>query len=447
LASSSRHHAIVYLVQKTHSTYHQRDSFGLLLQSLDLLFEHYFDCHYYYRNTTTTNTFQKQQQQQQQSIMWNKLNTTDIYLFHTGDFTRKDLEFLEDRYAKYYYYDYDKYDYGGSDPLYNNNNNDHNYPVLPHYHHDRRPYASMFRLVDLSHSKYWQVPKALRHENASSWFRYPQFSLGYRHMCSWFAIGIWDFFDKLHHYHSLFDYTYLWRMDEDSFLLSPIHYNIFDYMQQQHYIYGYRLCSYELDYNYYMKAWFDKWHARTQPHRTIVLEHAGMCAFYNNFFVAQISWFRQAPVQDFLKRQRAKIYRMRYGDLLLHTMALYAYAHDDTIHRFLDFTYQHVTLNTSGTSQCVLYGGIQAGYNDPQATTTLQHFYQQQQPIQQHDCQEPLQRFHLQAHDLSPTYQHLLLPSDNVINSHRHNVTTTNISLETIVVGRMEIPGKGILSG
>ena len=110
-------------------------------------------------------------------------------------------------------------------------------------------------------------------------------------------------------------------------------------------------------------------------------------------------------------------------------MVVYAYAQSDEIHRFLDFTYEHKTMHK--IDRCVAWGGIQAGYNDINASTTLQEFYDLE--VMQRNCS--LQSVYLGESDLSPSY------------SHRDSTFGTPLALHTITAGAVELAGKGILSG
>ena len=97
----------------------------------------------------------------------------------------------------------------------------------------------------------------------------------------------------------------------------------------------------------------------------------------------------------------------------------------------------------------LLWGALQAGYQDPRASATLQLFYDSR-PVQQclASCSNnveveagiqnstlhcPIQSYHLTAPDLSPTYSHL-----------EHG---NSISLWTIAAGKVEIKGTINASG
>jgi hypothetical protein len=111
-------------------------------------------------------------------------------------------------------------------------------------------------------------------------------------------------------------------------------------------------------------------------------------------------------------------------------MATYAFSPPDKVHRFLDFTYEHGTVNH--TSGCVVWGGIQAGFDDPNADQTLDSFYQKK-VLQVKGCTN--KHYILSEENLSPTYSHLPLSQKG------------NLALRTIMAGKIELPDKGILSG
>jgi hypothetical protein len=359
-----RTNAIVYLAQKTHSTY-GRDSYANLLRSLELLHKNYLS------NAT-------------------HMDNTDVFIFHTGDFFETDLAAIEAQ-------------------------------LGPHAH-------GAVRFVDLTNSPYWSRPFFNRNDDPESWYAYPLFKEGYRRMMHWYAVDIWNFFA---HWNEMAhcNYRYLFRLDEDSFIHSPIRYDVFKLFEEKQYAYGFRMCAYEMKVAQRMWTWWRKQNPAFAPYRELDLQQ---CGFYNNLFVADLQFFRSDKVQRFLQfiDRQGHIYRRRLGDLMIHTMAVIAYAPPERIHRFLDFTYEHGTLNES--NGCLVWGGIQAGYDDSNATATLGDYYQSRMIDRGCPCNASL----LQEPDLSPTYAH-------VLQERREKV-----SLHTIVAGSVELPaGKGLLSG
>jgi hypothetical protein len=240
-----------------------RDSFGLLQNSLKLLRENYL-------------------------AQGENMNNTDIFIFHTASFTANDLEVVEDTLG---------------------------------------PAAwGAVRLVDLDGSSYWQRPHSLRESNPMGWFVYPEVTEGYRHMMQFFAIQIWKFFAKLNEQTSC-SYRFIMRLDEESFIHSPIAYDLFDLMADKGYSYGYRMCSYEMrklsfqppllaapspiilalscpNLTYYAEPAKRMWKRYSwkesgwKPKRQLNFDG---CGFYNNFFVADLDFFLRPDVVDFLE--------------------------------------------------------------------------------------------------------------------------------------------------
>jgi hypothetical protein len=346
---------------------YDRDSYGLLIKSLGLLAENYVTFNDHAENM-------------------------DVFLFHTGDFDHRDLDIME--------------------------------PLLG-------ARKGILKLVNLTGSAYWKLPSWHAKDNQSHWALSDVFPVGYRHMCRWFGVKIWDFFEQLNHQLGC-SYRHLLRIDEDSFILSPIHYDIFDYMKDSDFAYGYRMCAYEMDYNRHIAPWFSKWKRKTPMKREITRD---LCGFYNNFFVADLLFFQSAPVRKYLKAldRQGFIYRKRYGDLMIHSTAVYAFADPERIHRFLDFTYQHVTTDhiLHPEQGCVVWGGIQAGYQDPNAERTLGSFYKEY--VLNKKC--TANTTYMQEQDLSPTYQHLT------------DEWKGRVKLKTIIAGKVELPSQGRLSG
>jgi alpha 1,2-mannosyltransferase len=369
------------MAQKRHSSYN-RDSYGLLVKSLRLLFQNYLSINDHYRQV-------------------------EIFIFHTGDFDATDLVTLED---------------GLSDDK----------------------YKGMIRLVNLNNTEFWALPDWVAHDDQSTWLM-PSFSVGYRHMIRWFSIHIWRYFSLLRQNEernrdegpsSCQPYRYILRLDEDSFIHSPIQYSLFDDMRDNRRVYGFRQCAYEMGDVMTLLS-NNETELRTidphfKPYRAIT---PGLCGFYNNFFVADINFFLSKPVQHFLNwvDRDGAIYRNRTGDLLLHTAAVFAFANQSQIHRFLDFSYEHVTLATA--RRCPINGGLQAGYNDENALETVASF------INQHNITAKCIRrksFRIRVEnvsmrDLSPSLSHL-------------PARLRNTSLLQIKAGNVDLIGEDVSS-
>lgn len=382
-----KNNAIVYLVQKKHSTYKERDSYSNFLKSLTLLHKNYLSINQH-------------------------MNNTDILIFHTGDYNENDLSIIEEHI-----------------PIHKNNND------------------GTIRLINIFNTSYWTRPKSNLDDNPATWYAYPLFPEGYRRMMHWFAIDIWNFFHDWNNQiifkktkNSSCNYRYIMRLDEDSYIHSPIQYDIFDMMKSNQYVYGYRMCSYEMKVTQRMSSMWYQRNSNFKAERNIPLD---ICGFYNNFFVADLHFFWNDNVQKFLSfiDRQGHIYRRRLGDLMIHTMSVYWFAKSNQIHRFLDFTYEHGTISdndhkskdikTYQKDGCLIWGGIQAGYLDTNSSMIIRNYMNQMIKL---DC--PIDLRLLSWNDLSPSYQHL--PS---------HIIKTNLSLETVTAGQVELSGQGINSG
>ena len=114
---------------------------------------------------------------------------------------------------------------------------------------------------------------------------------------------------------------------------------------------------------------------------------------------------------------------------MIHSLSVYYFAPASKIHRFLDFTYQHSTEDQK--TGCVVWGGIEAGYDDIDADKALADYYERQ--IMELNCKG--NATFLAEADLSPSYAHY--PEE----------LKGRLYLHSIMSGNVEKPGKGILSG
>lgn len=370
-----RPNVIVYLAQKGNHTSYGRDSFGLLTKSMDLLYQNYLNDYY---------------------------ETATLLIFHTGDFTEEDVTILEQRQS-------------------------------PHTH-------GTLQLVDLTRVAggiYWSLPQFLQQDNQSTWFL-PDYSVGYRHMMRWYALKLYEYLRDTHPCR----YKYVMRMDEESYIYSPIRYDVFSFMKTHGYSYGFRLCSFEMKHmkslwQEYKKQFLVKTQQPLKMERPSFLQD-DLCGFYNNWFILELDWIFEPPVQDWLQwiDGTGYIYRKRVNDLIIHSAAVYAFLAAPKIHRFLDFTYQHFT--NYKESGCPLWGAIAGGYADPNALETIMDYHERD--IVQLHCPRPEEKVpyyprlmtNLSVGDQSPTYHHL---------------TDKDMTLPVVAAGFVDLQDIGLRSG
>ena len=195
------------------------------------------------------------------------------------------------------------------------------------------------------------------------WRYMRRFSVGYRHMIRFFAIGLWPTMEAL-------GYEYVMRLDDDSYIWSPIHRSLSATMDARGLDYVYRLASWERGHVQTMHDGFHelvrsyarrhaldlRWllgpcdlaNATTTAERAerFSFDHCGsMYAIYNNFFATRVSFWRRANVAAFLRfaSESGTIYTQRYGDALWHAAALAMFMSPMRLALLDDFAYEHAT--------------------------------------------------------------------------------------------------------
>ena len=171
-----------------------------------------------------------------------------------------------------------------------------------------------------------------------------QFPIGYRHMCRFQAKTIYEkpilAIEKL---------EYIWRLDDDSVITKPIAYDIFDFMQSRHLQYGYALVSGD------------------SPDCVIGLEEAVQhyvdgksikrkftwklpTIIYNNFEIAELKLWRSAQYTEFIEYidSTSGIYRYRWGDAPIKSLAVSIFVAKNATHHFGDIGYRHQGSENSG---------------------------------------------------------------------------------------------------
>jgi hypothetical protein len=186
-------------------------------------------------------------------------------------------------------------------------------------------------------------------------------------MIRWYTLGLWEYVETLNVREGC-QYRYIMRLDEESFIHSPIDYDVFHFMAQHGYRYGFRACSYEMQS---MRSFWLGYLTAT-PELSYMRDNSTLqngklkyvCGFYNNWAVADLNFFRSEPVQHFLNwvDRDGSIYSHRLGDLQIQTAAVYAFLPISQICRFTVFTYEHWSRDKD--SQCPFYGCLLAGHSD-----------------------------------------------------------------------------------
>mmetsp|Transcript_14450 Transcript_14450/g.31114 ORF Transcript_14450/g.31114 Transcript_14450/m.31114 type:complete len:450 (+) Transcript_14450:260-1609(+) len=223
--------------------------------------------------------------------------------------------------------------------------------VIVFYDSDHGPDAET--IADLSRDRpqlkfhelngtWWELPYGLKAIQRFVWNR-PAFSVGYRHMIRWFAVLMWR-------YLTMEGYTHVMRMDDDSYLHSRVKYNLFEYMRENNKRYAFRQPVVEdgvgTGYDELIDGFLEEYPDATSPKLIDLYKQDRRVSFYNNWFMADISFFMSPPASVLLNTidMSKLIYTQRTGDLVIHSTVARLFLRPKEIHWFRDFTYEHMTL-------------------------------------------------------------------------------------------------------
>jgi hypothetical protein len=166
------------------------------------------------------------------------------------------------------------------------------------------------------------------------------FSIGYRHMCRFFSGDIFN-------YPIIQKYKYIWRLDTDSLILSPIVYDVFEKLSSNNAIYGYINIQHdhpgviknlwEITEKYFKNINKDKIFSSGNKkfHRNRV--------FYTNFEIFDVEWFMGKEYQDYFNfiDASAGIYKYRWGDHSIRYIGLNSIAEQNQLYFYDDIEYFH----------------------------------------------------------------------------------------------------------
>uniref|UniRef100_A0A7S4WH00 Nucleotide-diphospho-sugar transferase domain-containing protein n=1 Tax=Alexandrium monilatum TaxID=311494 RepID=A0A7S4WH00_9DINO len=228
----------------------------------------------------------------------------DVLLFHNGDFTIADQT-----------------------------------EVKKHY-----PLVQFHYLAD--GGKYWKVPPGL--ENRSAWGSTKGYSAGYRHMTRFHYKMVFEYLEER-------GYDWFMRLDDDSFILSCIEYDVFQFMEDNDHLYAWRLA--QLEYRDFAKLLPEMADAHMRrigapmSHEMHSHYDGGQLStaswdrwtYYNNFMVTRISWWRSRGIQQWLEMVDTSgiAYLSRVGDAPIQTFTRMMFMSKKHVHHFQDWSYHH----------------------------------------------------------------------------------------------------------
>lgn len=165
-------------------------------------------------------------------------------------------------------------------------------------------------------------------------------SFGYRHMCRFHA--------KLFYEQPIIrGFDYAWRLDDDSEIMSPIEYDIFEYMQNRSLQYGYTIVD-----NERRDCTVDLWESAERYIRnasirpTFFSDWKRYTIYYNNFEISRLSLWLSDDYQNFINHidRLGGIYYYRWGDAPIKTIAISMFLPRNQTHHFKHIRYIHQKL-------------------------------------------------------------------------------------------------------
>ena len=165
----------------------------------------------------------------------------------------------------------------------------------------------------------------------------PPKRISYRHMCRFQSKLIYE--EPI-----LMGLDYYWRLDDDSQILAPISYDVFAFMQQREFLYGYVIEHFDtkqcipclwpaakiyVSENNINATYFHNWSVGRM--------------IYNNFEIASFSIWRNEKFKHFINYidRVGGIYYYRWGDAPIKSIALSILVNRSSVYRFEDISYRH----------------------------------------------------------------------------------------------------------
>lgn len=168
------------------------------------------------------------------------------------------------------------------------------------------------------------------------------YSIGYKHMSRFQSKIIYE-------QPIIRGFEYEWRLDDDSFILQPIKFDILDYMQRRGLQYGYVLITNE-DLRYIVNLWesSSNYIAVNSITPTFFNTWNRKLIFYNNFEVSRLSLWLSEDYQKFIDYidRLGGIYHNRWGDAPIKTIAVSIFVPQNETHLFKDIAYKHKFYST-----------------------------------------------------------------------------------------------------
>lgn len=168
------------------------------------------------------------------------------------------------------------------------------------------------------------------HGNGPVAWGHPGFSMGYRHMCRFFS-------GEMYKFDVIKNYDYYLRLDTDSFIHTPLNYDIFEWAKENECYYGFIAPAVQQDNEKVVEGLWDfvnQVYPNNIPDRLM---------FYTNFELGKVSWFLTSEYMNFYNYidKSGGIYSRRWGDAPIKFLGINLFMNKQNIIPVQGFTYQH----------------------------------------------------------------------------------------------------------
>lgn len=190
-----------------------------------------------------------------------------------------------------------------------------------------------FNIPNYSKEILEQIPEFFPHPTHGTGpvaWGHPGFTMGYRHMCRFFS-------GQLYEFDIVKDYDYYLRLDTDSFIHTPLSYDIFDWAEKNECYYGYIAPAVQVDNPKVVEGLSERVNEimpNNIPSGTM---------FYTNFELGKISWFLHSGYMEFYNYldESGGFYIKRWGDAPIKFLGVNLLMESKNIIPVNGFTYQH----------------------------------------------------------------------------------------------------------
>lgn len=182
------------------------------------------------------------------------------------------------------------------------------------------------------------------------WWKGSQWSAGYRHMCRFYSVQIWEYVSE---------YDYIMRLDDDSYIESPIDYDVFSFMEEHDLNHGFVHTKIDLheETKLTLPEFTQKYVQQNEVEIVCPMAEINYKNYYNNFSVMNVDFWQRDPVQDYLRAvdRSLGIYKHRWGDSTIIALALKLFAQPNELYKFVDFKYTHGSHHWSNYDKDLLH--------------------------------------------------------------------------------------------